>query len=59
MVKSGWYALFQWGDLVMIGSWPKQFKDTLGQLVTVPEFLPPANEVCEGYVFTPVSQSFC
>ena len=22
-------------------------------------FLPPANEVCEGYVFTPVSQSFC
>ena len=21
--------------------------------------LPPANEVCEGYVFTPVSQSFC
>ena len=23
------------------------------------EFLPPANEVCEGYVFTPVCQSFC
>ena len=22
-------------------------------------FLPPANEVCEGYVFTPVCQSFC
>ena len=22
-------------------------------------FLPPANEVCEGYVFTPVYQSFC
>ena len=22
------------------------------------EFLPPANEVCEGYVFTPVCQSF-
>ena len=21
--------------------------------------LPPANEVCEGYVFTPVGQSFC
>ena len=21
--------------------------------------LPPANEVCEGYVFTPVCQSFC
>ena len=26
---------------------------------TVKSFLPPANEVCEGYVFTPVSQSFC
>ena len=24
-----------------------------------PHFLPPANEVCEGYVFTPVCQSFC
>ena len=22
-------------------------------------FLPPANEVCEGYVFTPVCQTFC
>ena len=22
-------------------------------------FLPPADEVCEGYVFTPVCQSFC
>ena len=22
-------------------------------------FLPPANDVCEGYVFTPVCQSFC
>ena len=22
-------------------------------------YLPPANEVCEGYVFTPVCQSFC
>ena len=22
-------------------------------------FLPPANELCEGYVFTPVCQSFC
>ena len=22
-------------------------------------FLPPTNEVCEGYVFTPVCQSFC
>ena len=24
-----------------------------------PGFLPPANELCEGYVFTPVCQSFC
>ena len=23
------------------------------------QFLPPANEVCKGYVFTPVCQSFC
>ena len=23
------------------------------------KFLPPANEVCEGSVFTPVCQSFC
>ena len=23
------------------------------------ELLPPANEVCEGYVFTPVCRSFC
>ena len=23
------------------------------------QFLPPANEFCEGYVFTPVCQSFC
>ena len=23
------------------------------------KYLPPANEVCEGYVFTPVCQSFC
>ena len=27
--------------------------------VTFKRFLPPANEVCEGYVFTPVCQSFC
>ena len=26
---------------------------------TLPILLPPANEVCEGYVFTPVCQSFC
>ena len=25
----------------------------------VPDLLPPANEVCYVYVFTPVSQSFC
>ena len=27
--------------------------------ITYFHLLPPANEVCEGYVFTPVSQSFC
>ena len=27
--------------------------------MTVKSYLPPANEVCEGYVFTPVCQSFC
>ena len=26
---------------------------------TCPNSLPPANEVCEGYVFTPICQSFC
>ena len=26
---------------------------------TIFQFLPPAKEVCEGYVFTPVCQSFC
>ena len=29
------------------------------RVVKFGEFLPPANEVCEGYVFTPVCQSFC
>ena len=29
------------------------------RVVKFDEFLPPANEVCEGYVFTPVCQSFC
>ena len=28
-------------------------------ILHINEFLPPANEVCEGYIFTPVSQSFC
>ena len=27
--------------------------------ICVNTFLPPTNEVCEGYVFTPVCQSFC
>ena len=36
----------------------------LGKILNPPllhmmRFLPPANEVCEGYVFTPVCQSFC
>ena len=31
----------------------------LSILYWVNELLPPANEVCEGYVFTPVCQSFC
>ena len=31
----------------------------LSILYWVNELLPPGNEVCEGYVFTPVCQSFC
>ena len=44
-----------WKDII-----PLKFLELFTGNFFIPcPLLPPANEVCEGYVFTPVSQSFC
>ena len=41
------------------GGFPAMIEEDIYLNAAAYMYLPPANEVCEGYVFTPVCQSFC
>ena len=50
-----------WRVSIFLSLWLKykQIHCIISERINLGELLPPANEVCEGYVFMPDCQSFC